>query len=108
MQLHVCGVIRLFGKSAKGPYDMGKLLTLSAIRPMKRENFERQGTGYECVEADCAPEVAASLETAKLPALFEVDGEPRASGDKVTFFITKVRAVVAPGVVPSAPARQAA
>ena len=99
MQLNICGVVRMTGKSAKGPYDMGKLLTLSAIRPMERENFKRAGNGFECVEADCAPDVVEQMASIRLPALCDVDGEPRQSGDKVTFYVTRVRVVT-----PAAPA----
>jgi len=93
MQLLVCGAIRMTGKSAKGPYDMAKLITLTPTRPLERPDFKRDGAGFESVEADADPAVLEAVRAVKLPAYFEVDGEPRQSGDKVTFFVTAIRPV---------------
>jgi hypothetical protein len=81
MQATMIGVTRMsgIGKESKAKYDMTRALILNPIAPFEKENFKREGFGFEVIEvemsADCLPFFA--VQKFPLAGNFDVVNEVR-------------------------------
>lgn len=73
MKLHVIGVSRMTGtaKASGKPYDMAKLLCLQDVQIADKENYQRDGYGFEVCEVDMDPAVLTQFSQVKFPAMLE-------------------------------------
>lgn len=94
MRVLVFGAMHMKGKSGKTglDYDMARLYVASDIRPAHKENFVRQGVGYEAAEVDCEPQVLAQLQGLTFPRVLSLETEMRMQSGKFVPCVTGILA----------------
>ena len=77
-KMHVRGVKRVHGVSAKGPYDFAELFLESAIEVGKFGPATIEGGGKEPVSMEIDPAAVKQFENVVLPADLEINTESKA------------------------------
>lgn len=92
MQATVIGVTRMtgVGKESKAKYDMVRALILNPITPFEKENFKREGVGFEVLEVEMAIEAMPQFSGVKFPYACALDIQQRVAGGKLNSYIVGV------------------
>lgn len=92
MQATIVGVTRMsgIGKESKAKYDMLRALMLNPIQPFEKENFKREGYGFELLEVEVSASALPYFSQQKYPLTANFDVAQEVRGGKLTSVITGI------------------